>query len=75
MIWSETTANRGSKEICSALIKHLEVAQVTSEKLHAITDNCRGQNKNWNLVALYPTFIQNGTFQKIEHHFPTVGHT
>lgn len=75
MMWEESTAKRGSEEICSALLTYIERVNLQSDELHIITDNCRGQNKNWNLIALYECLVRNGKFKKVVHHYPEVGHT
>lgn len=74
-LWTEDTAKRGSDEITSCLIKYLELVKPKSKALHIISDNCRGQNKNWTFVALYNSLVQQGCFNEIFHHFPVVGHT
>lgn len=75
MVWDETTAKRGAEEICSCILKYLSVSQIRAEELHIITDNCRGQNKNWTFISMAAALVKGGFFKKIHQHFPLVGHT
>lgn len=72
---SEDEAKRGSDEIGSCLIKFLEIQKSQANILHIISDNCRGQGKNWAIVALERSLVRSGKFKAIEHWFPQVGHT
>lgn len=74
-LWSENQAKRGSEEIISCLLKYIEIVRPQSEILHIITDNCKGQNKNWNFVAFCNALVNIGRFTEVHHHFPVVGHT
>lgn len=74
-MWSEDVAKRGSDEIGSCIIKYLENLNLCPKILHIISDNCKGQNKNWNIVALSEALVRSGRFQTVKHHFPVVGHT
>ena len=73
-IWSEDEAKRGSDEIGSCLIKFLEIEKPQASILHIISDNCRGQGKNWAIVALERSLVQSKRFKTVEHWFPQVGH-
>ena len=59
----------------SCLLKYLPNNNVESEELHIMSDNCKGQNKNWSLIALYVSLVQSGRFRFIYLHFLVVGHT
>ena len=74
-LWSENIAKRGACEIASCLLKYLQDNNIEAEELHIMSDNCKGQNKNWFLIALYASLIQSGRFKFIYHHFLVVGHT
>ena len=74
-IWAEDQAKRVSDEIGSCLIKYLKNRNVRCEQLHIISDNCKGQNKNWTLISIYNALLVHGFCVEIYHHFPVVGHT
>nr|CAI5842963.1 unnamed protein product [Callosobruchus analis] len=73
--WTEDMANRGSVEICSSLLRYIEVDESIAAKDHLIiwSDSCAGQNKNFHMICLY--LILKGYFRCIDHKFPEVGHT
>lgn len=74
-VWDETKAKRGSDEIVSCLKKYFEVNDIHGETLIAISDNCCGQNKNWNVVGFWMWVVSTGRFKCVEHHFPVSGHS
>lgn len=74
-VWNESIAERGSDEIASCLLKYLQCQNISSEELHIISDNCKGQNKNWTFIGVYNALSRSGIVKKIYHHFPVVGHT
>ena len=51
-LWDESIAARGSDEIGSCIVKYLRVNTTAAKKLVVFSDNCGGQNKNWNMMAL-----------------------
>lgn len=77
--WTEDVANRGSNEICSALLTFIEYNRnIQNEAItHLIiwTDSCAGQNKNFLIVCLYQYLILKGVVKTIDHKFPEVGHS
>ena len=73
--WDESIAGRGADEIASCILKHFELHNISGSQLIAISDNCGGQNKNWIIVAAWLRLLAKGTFKKIVHIFPQVGHT
>ena len=74
-LWPETVAGRGSSEIGSCLLKYFETANVTAKKLVVYSDNCSGQNKNFNTVGLWQYLVSSGKFDEVCHTFPVPGHT
>lgn len=74
-LWDESIAARGSDEIGSCLLKYVRSMNIQSKKLIIFSDNCAGQNKNYNLVALYNYMISTGMFEVIEHYYLITGHT
>lgn len=74
-LWSENVANRGSDEIMSCILKHVRLNKPSSPHLIAFSDNCGGQNKNWNVMALWQMMVREKIYETIEHRFPVPGHT
>lgn len=74
-MWPESVAKRGSDEIASCLWKYVQINKPTSDGLIAFSDNCGGQNKNWNLMAFWRQLVIDGVYQTIEHRFLIPGHT
>lgn len=75
--WTEDVANRGSLEVASCLYRFCTLLKEEYEIDHLIiwSDSCAGQNKNFTLICLYQILILNGTFKRIDHKFPEVGHS
>lgn len=74
-MWDESMAKRGSDEIGSCILKYLSVANVRAKKLVIFSDNCGGQNKNWNIMSMWSHLVNTKRFQVIEHYFLIAGHT
>lgn len=74
-MWSEIVAGRGSDEIASCIWKYIKMRKPTAKRLVIYSDNCGGQNKNWNLMALWRQLVLDGVYESIEHRFLIPGHT
>lgn len=74
-MWSENVAGRGSDEIASCIWKYIKLCKPTAKRLVIYSDNCGGQNKNWNLMALWRQLVLDGVYESIEHRFLVPGHT
>lgn len=74
-LWSENVAKRGSDEIMSCILKHVKLNKPSSPNLIVFSDNCAGQNKNWNVMALWQMMVRDQIYKTIEHRFPVPGHT
>lgn len=75
-VWNEATAKRGSSEIGSCLIHHINnFIPDIANKLIIFSDNCGGQNKNINLCLLMLRFIQSGRFHTIKNYYLLPGHS
>lgn len=74
-MWDESVARRGSSEIGSCLYKYITSMNIRSKKFVIFSDNCAGQNKNWNIMALWTYIASTGRFQEIEHYILITGHT
>lgn len=68
-------ANRGSEEMMSCVLKHFQLNKPSSPDLIVFSDNCGGQNKNWNFIAFWIMLVNEGLYKSIEHRFPLPGHT
>lgn len=77
--WTEDMANRGSNEVCSALLTFIEhnekIQKGEISNLIIWTDSCAGQNKNFQMICLYQYLILKGFVKTIDHKFPEVGHS
>ena len=60
--WDESVAGRGSEEIGSCIKFYFESLNIRGNTLVAISDNCGGQNKNWNIQYLWIYLILSGRF-------------
>ncbi|XP_049782640.1 uncharacterized protein LOC126184308 [Schistocerca cancellata] len=74
-LWSEKDGGRGSDEVGSCLLKYLEITNPQTKHLHIIIDNCKGQTKNWTIIALERSLVATKRFDSVQHYFPVVGHT
>ena len=75
-MWPETTAGRGSSEIASCILQYFKNdASVNARRLIVYSDNCSGQNKNFNMLSLWQYLIAQGKFTEVTHKFPVSGHT
>jgi len=74
-LWPETAAGRGSSAIASCLVQYLKATKVQAKNLIVFSDNCSGQNTNFNITALCSYLIAAGDFEEILHIFPISGHT
>ena len=54
-MWSEDIAGRGSNEVGSCILKHLQDMNLSLSVTHLITysDSCGGQNRSINIVCLW----------------------
>jgi hypothetical protein len=57
------------------LLKYLELEKPNADNLNIISDNCRGQGKNWAITALERSLVTHNVFKAVENWFPQVGHT
>lgn len=82
--WTETESGRGPNEVCSAVIDFLDLLETKDKTyesppttLNLFSDSCSGQNKNqFTMVTLLHYINFKATiFKKINHFFPTRGHS
>ncbi|CAK1589044.1 unnamed protein product [Parnassius mnemosyne] len=78
--WTETSHNKGSNEIISAVYHYLQ--QVTFDErikiLRVVCDGCSGQNKNTEMLVMLGKWLYCEAprhIKKIEIIFPVVGHS
>ena len=74
-VWPETIPGRGSHEMASCVLQYFKNTEVKAQTLHVYSDNCSGQNKNFNILSLWQYLVANGSFKEIRHIFPLSGHT
>jgi hypothetical protein len=68
-MWDKTTANRGSDEIGSCILKFIKMLPQNWIHLVIYSDNCPEQNKNWNICALWLYLVHCNYFESTEHRF------
>ena len=76
-VWNESEAKRGSVEVASC-INHFVNNYVDPEKVKKLiifSDNCAGQNKNYNLVLFYLRLIHQNRFSSVHHYYLETGHS
>lgn len=73
-LWTEDQAKRGADEVASVLMKFFET-KLDYDELVIFTDNCPGQNKNWQMMAFWLQLVKEKKFRKITHHFLLSGHS
>ena len=73
--WDESTAGRGPDEIASCLSNHVSARVEDARHLICYSDSCFGQNKNFVMMSLFNTLINEETFSRIDHKFFVRGHT
>lgn len=60
-IWDKTNGKKGSNEICKGLNKYLKNLDDKKPKIKSIAlyaDNCSGQNKNKQIIAMIHKFLK-----------------
>lgn len=75
-VCNETIAMRGSSEIGNCLLHYIEHhVPSTCNKLIIFSDNCGGQNKNFNISLLLLCYIHSGRFSLVKDYFLMSGHS
>ena len=77
-VWNETIAGRGSNEISSCLLQMLKKWDANGAKeVNFFSDACPGQNRNWNVLALFQAFVslEAKHIKKVNHYFFESGHS
>lgn len=78
-VWTEDYAGRGSTEIASALLYHLDSLDYDGiEKIRLFCDGCAGQNKNSYIVHALMFWLKNKSpesLSEISITFPVRGHS
>lgn len=76
-LWDETIAPRGSQEVASCLLKHINENCTHFKQIVMYSDACTGQNRNIKLALVLLRLVQdkNNSIQIIDHKFMTSGHS
>ena len=75
-LWTEVDGQKGSDEIGTCLLKYLQALPTTVSKVDLFSDNCGGQNKNIQIVAICLYAVNTiDHLQEIQHTFLETGHT
>ncbi|XP_072763725.1 uncharacterized protein [Anoplolepis gracilipes] len=75
-VWDETVASRGSQEVASCCLKHLENVSTQSHVI-AYSDMCTGQNRNLQMALMWLKVTQSNenNIDIIDHKFLLSGHS
>lgn len=71
-VWNESTAGRGPDEIASCLRQHVSSRVKDTRYLICYSDSCF---KNFLVMCLWNTLINEKKFDRIDHKFLVRGHT
>ena len=77
-MWPESTASRGTHEICSSILKYLTLrASPQANHLIVYSDACGGQNRNINVACLWLYIVSSTSYPytTIDHKFMVSGHS
>ena len=75
-IWPETDGGRGSEDIASCIFKFVNEEKADDAKhVIAFSDTCGGQNRNFNIAAMWLYCIIIGKAELIDHKFMYSGHS
>lgn len=76
-LWDETIAFRGSQEVASFLLKHINENCSHFKQIAVYSDACTGQSLNIKLALVLLRLVQdqNSLIQIIDHKFKTSGHS
>lgn len=76
-VYHEGEGKKGPDEVCSMLHSYLQsnvnLGGIT--ELRIFSDNCGAQNKNQTLSRYLLYLTDSGKFEKVQHFFPTRGHS
>lgn len=75
-VWDETTASRGSQEIASCCLRHLENVMTQSHVI-VYSDMCTEQNRNLQMALMWLRIVQSleNNIEVIDHTFLLSGHS
>ena len=75
--WDETSGSRGSQDIGTCLLKHIEKCVTSQKQVVAYSDTCGGQNRNINIALTLMKVTQSPQFHVniIDFKFLLPGHS
>ena len=76
-MWNESVASRGSQEVGSCLLSHIQEMRTSATKLTVYSDACGGQNRNINMVCMWMHVVASDDypFTSVDHKFMVSGHS
>ena len=76
-MWPESTASRGSQEVCSCVMKYLRMRNSSASHMVVYSDACGGQNRNINVACMWMHIVSSSDFKYtvIDHKFMISGHS
>ena len=73
-MWNEAIASRGADEVCSCIKEYLDALPSQIKTLTFFSDNCFGQNKNFQMLCFWNMQVLS-RFKQVDHKFLVRGHT
>ena len=76
LMWDETEAKRGAKEICSCILAFLNAtnaSQVT--RFETFSEPCEGQNRNKAIICFFIWLCDTIGFESWDHTYMESGHS
>lgn len=76
-VWDETIASRGSQEVGSCVMKHIQTQASKAKHLVMYSDACTGQNRNlkFALFLMKLAACPDNSIEVIDHKFMVSGHS
>lgn len=74
-LWDETIAKRGGNEIASCILKFIKLLPLSIKEVTIWSDNCSGQNRNFQLFCMLLWAVQNTHVTVIQQKYLLKGHT
>ena len=76
LMWDETEAKRGAKEICSSILAFLNATDATQvTRVKTFSDSCGGQNRNKAIICFFMWLCDTRGFDSWDHTYMESGHS
>ena len=76
MLWTENEGKRGSNEVCSSILKYLEMVNTENiKKILTFSDSCGGQNRNKTMLSFIMFACSKFGISEWTHRYMQPGHS